>query len=48
VIILTGRVDIQSEDEGMKSGAFDYMMKPIDIEELTVKIDRAKRKHDKG
>jgi DNA-binding response OmpR family regulator len=32
----------------MKSGAFEYIMKPVDIGELTAKIDKAKRKREKG
>jgi DNA-binding NtrC family response regulator len=46
VIILTGHGDAGSVDEGMKSGAFEYIMKPIDIGELTSKIDRAYRKRN--
>lgn len=48
VIIVTGKLDVQSETEGMESGAFDYIMKPMDIEELIVKIDKAKMKRSKG
>ena len=44
VIMLTGHGDIQSVQEGMKSGAFEYIMKPVDIGELTSKIDKAKKK----
>jgi len=48
VIMLTGHGDSQSVEEGMKSGAFEYIMKPVDIGELTSKIDKAKRKREKG
>jgi len=44
VIMLTGHGDVLSVEEGMKSGAFEYIMKPIDIGELTSKIDKAKKK----
>jgi DNA-binding NtrC family response regulator len=44
VIMLTGHGDNQSVQDGMKSGAFEYIMKPIDIGELTSKIDKAKKK----
>jgi DNA-binding NtrC family response regulator len=47
VIIVTGVLDPQREAEGMKNGAFDYILKPIDIEELTTKIDKAKIKSSK-
>ncbi len=48
VILLTGHVDIESKIEGIRIGAFDYIMKPIDIGELTAKIDKAKQKHTNG
>lgn len=41
VIMLTGHATVESAIEGMKSGAFDYMMKPCDLEELLVKVDEA-------
>lgn len=44
VLILTGHGDVESVAEGMQSGAFEYIMKPIDIAELTSKIDMAKNK----
>ena len=44
VLILTGHGDVESVAEGMKNGAFEYIMKPIDIDELTSKIDVAKNK----
>lgn len=46
VIMLTGHGDIQSVEEGMKSGALEYIMKPVDIGELISKIDKAKKKRD--
>jgi DNA-binding NtrC family response regulator len=47
VIIVTGVLDPKKEVEGMKNGAFDYILKPIDIEELITKIDKAKKKSSK-
>jgi DNA-binding NtrC family response regulator len=47
VIILTGHGDVQSVEEGIKGGAFEYIMKPVDIGELTSKIDKARKKRDK-
>jgi DNA-binding NtrC family response regulator len=48
VIMLTGHGDVQSVQEGMKSGAFEYIMKPVDIGELTSKIDKARKKKTEG
>lgn len=42
IIMLTGLGPSQESAEGMKSGAFDYIMKPVDIEILVEKIDKAK------
>ncbi|BCS89708.1 response regulator [Pseudodesulfovibrio sediminis] len=41
VIMLTGHATVESAIEGMKSGAFDYMMKPCDLEELLGKVGEA-------
>jgi DNA-binding NtrC family response regulator len=47
VIMLTGHATIETGIEGMKMGAFDYLMKPCDTEELIVKVNEAaKRKRD--
>lgn len=40
-ILLTGHGAAASSIEGMKRGAFDYLMKPVDIAELIVKIEQA-------
>ncbi|MGO9015204.1 MAG: response regulator [Dissulfurispiraceae bacterium] len=49
VIMLTGLGPSEESAEGMKSGAFDYIMKPIDIESLVEKIEKAKsNKQEKG
>jgi len=45
VIMLTGHANMEVAIEGMDLGAFDYLMKPIDIDELLYKIqDAYKRK----
>jgi len=44
VILLTGHATFESAIEGMKLGAFDYLMKPCDLEELLAKVDEAKTK----
>ena len=49
VIMLTGHATVESGIEGMKLGAFDYLMKPCEIEQLIHKVKEAaekKRKHD--
>ncbi len=38
VIILTGHASLQISINGMKQGAFDYCMKPVDSSELLEKI----------
>jgi len=44
VIMLTGHATIESAIDGMKAGAFDYLMKPCDIENLMAKVDEAAKK----
>ena len=49
VILLTGHATIESGITGMKLGAYDFLTKPCDIEELVSKIEEAtkkKREHD--
>ena len=49
VIMLTGHATIESGITGMKLGAFDFLTKPCDIEELVNKVEEAtkkKRAHD--
>jgi DNA-binding NtrC family response regulator len=41
VIMLTGHASVESGIEGMRLGAFDYLMKPCNINDLTVKIQDA-------
>lgn len=41
VILLTGHATFESAMDGMKLGAFDYLMKPCDLEELLAKADEA-------
>lgn len=44
VIMLTGHATVENAIEGMKLGAFDYLMKPCDMEQLMVKVQEAKDK----
>jgi DNA-binding NtrC family response regulator len=46
VIMLTGHATVESAIDGMKLGAFDYLMKPHDTEELMAKVQQAKAKKD--
>jgi len=41
VVIVTGYGSITSAVEAMKNGAFDYLTKPLDIDELRIVIERA-------
>jgi CheY-like chemotaxis protein len=41
VIMLTGHATLQSGIEAVRAGAFDYLMKPCDIEDLIAKIHEA-------
>jgi DNA-binding NtrC family response regulator len=41
VIMLTGHGSAEAAREGIKSGAFDYLMKPCELEELIGKIRKA-------
>ncbi len=43
VIMLTGHASLEVALEGMRSGAFDYLMKPAEIDELLYKIQDAHR-----
>jgi len=44
VIMLTGHASLEVAIEGMELGAFDYMMKPIEIDELLYKLQDAYKK----
>jgi DNA-binding NtrC family response regulator len=49
VIMLTGHATVESAIEGMKLGAFDYLMKPCEIDQLVAKVREAaakKRRHE--
>ncbi|MEJ2719257.1 MAG: response regulator [Deltaproteobacteria bacterium] len=48
VIILTGVAELELAVKGMELGAFDYLLKPADVDELLYKIeDASKRKQGK-
>jgi DNA-binding NtrC family response regulator len=44
VVLLTGHASVDSGIEGMKFGAFDYLMKPIELEPLMEKLADAYEK----
>lgn len=46
VILLTGHASVETSIEGMKLGAFDYILKPAKFEDLLVKIGEAFEKKD--
>jgi len=49
VIMLSGHSTIESAIEGMKKGAFDYLMKPCEIDQIITKVSDAatkKRQHE--
>lgn len=44
VVILTGHGSIESGIEGMQLGAFDFLMKPVSIDDLQEKVSEAYRR----
>jgi DNA-binding NtrC family response regulator len=49
VLMLTGHATVENAIEGMKGGAFDYLMKPCDLDQLLAKVAQAvekKRAHE--
>lgn len=41
VVMLTGHATVESAIDGMKLGAFDYLMKPCDMDQLIAKVTQA-------
>lgn len=46
VIMLTGHGTIETAVEGMKLGAYDYLLKPADVAEITTKMEGARKRKD--
>jgi DNA-binding response OmpR family regulator len=44
VVLLTGHASVELGVEGMGLGAFDYLLKPIDLDELLDVVRRAARR----
>lgn len=47
VIMLSGHATMESALEGMRLGAFDYLMKPCSIEQVVVRVEEAREKRRK-
>jgi DNA-binding NtrC family response regulator len=41
VMMLSGHADVTSAIDGMKQGAFDYLMKPVDMDQIISKVTEA-------
>ena len=48
VILLTGHATVETAVEGMRLGAFDYLLKPTEIDQLVEKINKAHRRKLRG
>ena len=46
VVLLTGHGSVKSVEEGMALGAFDYLMKPVKIDNLVRVLSAAGRERD--
>jgi DNA-binding NtrC family response regulator len=46
ILLLTGHGSVETSVEGMKEGAFDYLLKPIKLEALLERVAKALEKKD--
>ncbi len=46
VILLTGHGAVDTAVTGLKQGAFDYLLKPADFDDLTAKLEAARQQRD--
>jgi DNA-binding NtrC family response regulator len=46
VIMLTGHGSTETAVQGMKLGAFDYLLKPADFNDLTSKLENARKRKE--
>ena len=44
VIMLTGHATVETAIEGMRLGAYDYLMKPCEMDQLMLKVEEATKK----
>ena len=42
--MLTGHATVETGIEGIKMGAFDYLMKPFDMDQLIQKVNEAAKR----
>jgi CheY-like chemotaxis protein len=48
VVMVTAKGDYEDKFEGMRAGADDYVVKPIDMQELTEKVERNLEARENG
>jgi DNA-binding NtrC family response regulator len=48
VILFTGHGSIAEAERGKQAGAFEYIMKPVDIDVLVEKINNAAARRERG
>ena len=48
VIVMTGNADVENAMASMKLGAFDYLTKPFDLEELQARVKALLRRSDRA
>jgi DNA-binding response OmpR family regulator len=48
VVMVTAKGGYEDKFEGMRAGADDYVVKPINLEELTEKVERNLEAKEKG
>jgi DNA-binding NtrC family response regulator len=48
VIMLTGHANVETAVKGMELGAFDYLIKPVDMDEFLYKLQDAYKKKSMG
>jgi DNA-binding NtrC family response regulator len=46
IILLTGHGTIETAVEGMKQGAYDYLLKPADAKDMAKKLEGARKRKD--
>ncbi|MFH1019974.1 MAG: response regulator [Pseudomonadota bacterium] len=44
VVILTGHASVSEGEEGLKNGAYDYLLKPVEFETLLEKLQAARNR----
>jgi response regulator RpfG family c-di-GMP phosphodiesterase len=44
IVVLTGAADVRTAIESLKLGAYDFIMKPVDVDELLIATERAQER----